>query len=301
MTPAPSADNGQNLEIETLDAVADLNASNLPQVNASPPGVASRPNASAIAPVGKFLQMMSEQQRALDEANQQLARLTRLNSGGRVVAEIDPLRIHESRWVATQPEEWATRDFAALKEDIAFTGGNVQAIKVRPADGRGVVDCFSNDAESPTEFEIVFGHRRHRACQELGLPVLCVIESVRDTQLVKELVAENRAHTKAFSWRLAETLRRAVDNGLFPSVRRLAEGLSQTVTETAVLLDMGRLPSFVRNRFGNASVSPALAAELVNSYRRDPYVIERNADDASIFATCRTTRDVLRRLTETRR
>ena len=177
----------------------------------------------------------------------------------------------------------------------------MQAIKVRPADGRGVVDCFSNDAESPTEFEIVFGHRRHRACQELGLPVFCVIESVRDTQLVKELVAENRAHTKAFSWRLAETLRRAVDNGLFPSVRRLAESLSQTVTETAVLLDMGRLPSFVRNRFGNASVSPALAAELVNSYRRNPYVIERNADDASIFATCRTTRDVLRRLTETRR
>lgn len=291
MTPAHSADIGQNLEIDTHGDAADLNASKLPQVNAPTHRVASRPNGAAVA----------DQQRGLDESNQEMARLARLNSGGRAVAEIDPLRIHESRWIATPPEDWSTRDFAALKADIASTGGNVEAIKVRPAEGRSVLDCFSNDAESPTTFEIVFGHRRHRACLELGLPVLCVIESVPDTQLIKEFVAGNRAHTKTFSWSLAETLRRAIDGGLFPSVRRLAEGLSQTVTDTAVLLDMARLPHFVRIRFGNASVSPALATELVNSYRRNPYVIERNADDESNFTACRTTRDVLRRLTETRR
>ena len=300
MTPAPSADNGQNLEIAAHDAHPDLNVSEVPQVNASNPDITSRPRRAATGQIGDFFRSMSDCQRALDEANQELARLAKLNAGGRAIAEVDPLRIHESRWVATPPEEWSTRDFAILKEAIASTGGNVHAIKVRPAVGRSVLDCFSNDAESPTAFEIVFGHRRHRACLELGLPVLCVIENVRDTQLVKEFVAENRTHTKTFSWRLAETLRRAVDDGLFPSVRRLAEGLSQTVTDTAVLLDMARLPRAVRTRFGNASLSSALATELVTGFRRNPCEIDRNAHESD-FAACRTARDVLRRLTETRR
>ena len=300
MTPAPSAGNGQTLEIATHDALADLNASDVLQVNASNMDVASRPNGAATGQIGEFLMSMADCRRALDEANQELARLARLNAGGRAIAEIDPLRIHESRWVATPPGEWATRDYAALKEDIASTGGNVQAIKVRPAEGRSVLDCFSNDAESPTTFEIVFGHRRHRACLELGLPVLCVIENVQDTQLVKEFVAENRGHTKAFSWRLAETLRRAIDDGLFLTARRLSAGLSQTVTDTAVLLDMARLPDAVRIRFGNASLSSALATELVTGFRRNPCGIDRNANESD-FAACRTTRDVLRRLTETRR
>ena len=300
MTPAPSAGNGQILTIATHHALGDPNASDLPQVIASNLDVGSRPNRTATGQIGEFLRSMADCQRALDEANQELARLARLNAGGRAIAEIDPLRIHESRWVATPPEEWVTRDFAAIKENIASTGGNVHAIKVRPAVGRSVLDCFSNDAESPTAFEIVFGRRRHRACLELGLPVLCVIENVQDTRLVKEFVAENRTHTKTFSWRLAETLRRAVDDGLFLSVRRLAEGLSQTVTDTAVLLDMARLPRAVRTRFGNASLSSALATELVTGFRRDPCGIDRNAHESD-FAACRTTRDVLRRLTETRR
>lgn len=300
MTPASSAGNGQNLEIATHAALADLNASDVLQVNASNLDVASRGNGAATGQIGEFLRSMADYQRALDEANQELARLARLNAGGRAIAEIDPLRIHESRWVATPPEEWTTRDFAALKEDIASTGGNVQAIKVRPAEGRSVLDCFSNDAESPTTFDIVFGHRRHRACMELGLPVLCVVENINDTQLVKEFVAENRSHTKTFSWRLAETLRRAIDDGLFLSLRRLSAGLSQPVTETHILVEMARLPDAVRIRFGNASLSSALATELVAGFRQDPCGIDRNANESD-FAACRTTRDVLRRLTETGR
>lgn len=300
MTPAPSAGNGQNIEIATHDAYAALNESDVLPVNATNFNVASRPDGETRGQIGEFLRSMADCRRAQAAANQELARLTRLNAGGRAIAEVDPLRIRESRWVATPPEEWASREFAALKEDIAVTGGNVQAIKVRPAEGRSVLDCFSNDAESPTTFEIVFGHRRHRACLELGLPVLCVIENIQDTQLVKEFVAENRTHTKTFSWRLAETLRRAVDGGLFPSVRRLAEGLSQTVTDTAVLLDMARLPRAVRTRFGNANLSSALATELVTGFRQDPCGIDCNAHESD-FAACRTTRDVLRRLTETRR
>ena len=113
-------------------------------------------------------------------------------------------------------------------------------------------------------------------------------------------MAENRSHTKTFSWRLAETLRRAIDDGLFLSLRRLSAGLSQPVTETHILVEMARLPDAVRIRFGNASLSSALATELVAGFRQDPCGIDRNANESD-FAACRTTRDVLRRLTETGR
>ena len=69
----------------------------------------------------------------------------------------------------------------ALKSEMESAGGNVQAIKVRPIPGT-----------EPQEYEIVFGHRRHRACLDLGLEVLATIESIDDKELFKEMDRENR-------------------------------------------------------------------------------------------------------------
>lgn len=112
-------------------------------------------------------------------------------ASARIVAELDPAQIVESRWVSTTARDWHTSDFASLKHDIYATEGNVQPIKVRPAEHSIATKCPSVKADATAKFEIVFGHLRHRACFELGLPILCVVESMHDAQLVKEFIVEN--------------------------------------------------------------------------------------------------------------
>lgn len=83
--------------------------------------------------------------------------------------------------------EYSTPEFHKLRELIEVNGGNIQPIQVRPLTGPA-------HAEFPlAEFEIVFGHRRHRACLELNIPVLTHIDdgSTDDDVLVR-MTQENR-------------------------------------------------------------------------------------------------------------
>jgi ParB family chromosome partitioning protein len=58
-----------------------------------------------------------------------------------------------SKWADRQDKSFEGQEFFELREKIESDGGNDQAIKVRPIPGT-----------APHEFEIVFGHRRHRSC-----------------------------------------------------------------------------------------------------------------------------------------
>ncbi|MFD2274834.1 ParB N-terminal domain-containing protein [Undibacterium arcticum] len=89
-------------------------------------------------------------------------------------------RSRRQKWANRISDSFTSADFLALKEEITQAGGNVQPIKVRPL--VGVAD----------RYEIVFGHRRHRACLEAGLPVLCLIEAVSDQELFKEMDREKQ-------------------------------------------------------------------------------------------------------------
>jgi ParB family chromosome partitioning protein len=220
----------------------------------------------------------------------------RCDGSGRVIAEIEPARIVESRWASTTAREWHSTEFALLKEDIQATGGNVQAIKVRPVGSNTGSERLSPDAEVPAMFEIVFGHLRHRACLELDLPILSVIESIHDAQSVKEFIVENRRRLPWQAWRLGETCRRALDAGLFHSVRRMAEDMSFDVAEACLLLELARLPFFIRDKFEGMEITRSLAKDLATAYALDPERLSRNAKQAD-FAPCRTARAVQRQLT----
>ena len=95
--------------------------------------------------------------------------------------EIDPALITASEYANRHEDSFASAEFNDLKAEIAAAGGNVQPIKVRPVPG-----------SDPQRFEVIFGHRRHRACRELGIPVLAVVESITDAALFVEMDRENR-------------------------------------------------------------------------------------------------------------
>lgn len=151
---------------------------------------------------------------------------------------LDPKTVKPSRWANRHDDSFTTLEFEALKNDIARAGGNVQPIKVRPVGQNG------ND-----EFEIVYGHRRHRACLELELPVFALVQPLSEEQLFVEMDRENRERADLRPYEQGEMYRRALDDGLYPSLRKLADALGIAHSNVSRALAIARLPGEVLDAF----------------------------------------------------
>jgi ParB family chromosome partitioning protein len=155
--------------------------------------------------------------------------------------KLDPRQVVPSRWANRHDASFATPDFARFKADIEHAGGNVQPILVRPlAQAAGAAD----DA---ARFEIVFGHRRHRACLDLGLPVLAAIWTtpMSDTELFAAMDRENRERADLSAWEQGTMYRKALDEQMFPSQRRLAEALGVSHTWVRKAIAVAEIPEAV--------------------------------------------------------
>ena len=153
--------------------------------------------------------------------------------------KLDPTLVVPSSWANRHPDSYAGTDFAALKEEIQAAGGNIQPIKVRP------IPTGANEGK----FEVVYGHRRHRACLELGLPVLALVESINDRLLFIEMDRENRQRADLRPYEQGEMYRRALESGLFPSMRKMAEEIGVPLSQVSKAHQIASLPGSVREAF----------------------------------------------------
>jgi ParB family chromosome partitioning protein len=150
---------------------------------------------------------------------------------------IEPQKIVPSKWANRIEPSFESADFRQLKEEIASAEGNVQPIKVRPLKG------------DPDRYEIVYGHRRHRACLELNLPVLALVEDVSDQELFKEMDRENRARLDLSPWEQGVMYRRALNEELFSSMGELAKELGVDKGNVSRALKLADLPQAVVDAF----------------------------------------------------
>lgn len=179
----------------------------------------------------------------MKETNEKVAELQdRLKEfdGAAPVRLIDPGKIVASKWANRIEDGFRSADFEQLKEEIAAADGNIQPIKVRPV--RGATE----------QYEIVFGHRRHRACQDLGLPVLAMVEDVSEQDLFKEMDRENRARLDLSPWEQGMMYRRALDERLFGSLGELAGSLGLDKGNISKAVRLAELPSEVVAAFPSA-------------------------------------------------
>lgn len=152
---------------------------------------------------------------------------------------LDPRHVHPSQWANRDVSSFETKEFADLLLEIESAGGNIQAIKVRPKK-----DC-------PNEFEIVFGHRRHQACLRLGLPVLAVIEDVSNAELFTQMDRENRQRADLRPYEQGLMYSRALEDGLFPSQRKLGDAIGLTHSIIGTYISIAKLPKEVIAAFNS--------------------------------------------------
>lgn len=233
---------------------------------------------------GHFLSGVTGKAEVEEENRQLKAQLAGWEGDGHARL-IDTALIDESRWANRHSDSFATPEFEALKAEIASAGGNVQPVKVRSKpDGR---------------FEIVFGHRRVRACRELGLPVLALIaEHLDEIALFVEMDRENRQRADLSPWEQGVMYRRALDAGLFPSQRKLAEALGVDLSNAGKCLALASLPDKVIQAFGSPiQIQLRWGGKLAKAYEAYPDEMLKRAVSISAQAVSAKPADVFAQLT----
>jgi len=205
-----------------------------------PPPAVPAPLAPAVPPVipgaartgpGRMLEIRGQILAAEGEVSRLRDKLKE-HDGADATKLLDPTTIVPSQWANRHPDAFKSAEFERLKQDIAVAGGNVQPISVRAIAG------------SPGRYEIIFGHRRHRACQDLGLPVLATIRSepLSEIDFFAAMDRENRERADLSPFEQGHMYRKALDAALYPSNRRLAEALGVSHTWVANVLAVADLP-----------------------------------------------------------
>ena len=177
--------------------------------------------------------------------------------------------IDPSRWANRHVASYNAPEFLRLKQDIEQAGGNIQPIAVRVS------------PHQAGRYEIVFGHRRHRACSELGIPVLATIVStaVSDHELFSAMDRENRERADLSPYEQGAMYRRALDEKLYPSNRRLAESLGVSHTWVANVLLVADLPGAVIDCFKSPlDVQHRHAKQISDALETDRKAVLRRAD-----------------------
>lgn len=192
----------------------------------------------------KHMAMDSKTQRENEELqvrNQKLQEELKIWDGATTNRKIDPNEIIPSQYANRHEDSFSGADFEALKQEISASGGNVQPIKVRPI----------TSGQHEGKFEVVFGHRRHKACLELGIPVFALIDPLNDRGLFVEMDRENRQRADLRPYEQGEMYRRALSLGLFPSMRQLAEEIGVPVSQVSRAHQIASLPAEILAAFSS--------------------------------------------------
>ena len=200
---------------------------------------------------------------------------------------IDPSFIMRSKWANRHELSFTDSEFEGLKEDIKSIGGNVQPIKVRPLRGEA------------GKYEIVYGHRRHQACLELGLEVLSMVDDLDEKRLFIEMDRENRQRKDLRPFEVGAMYAKALDEGLFSSARKLADEVQMDHSQLSKALSLARLPSEVLKAF----ISPLdlqyrWVNDLVHAIQKDPDHVLSMAKEIQNQSPRPASNDVFKRLTE---
>lgn len=138
-------------------------------------------------------------------------------------------------------ESFESESFIIFRETIEKTGGNLVPGKVRP--------IFNADTAGPQRYEVVWGQRRHQACLDLGLPFLALVETLTDKAAFREADHENRCREDLRPYEQGMSYRDALDSGLYPSIRMLAEDVEVSITSASVAVKLARLPNHILQAF----------------------------------------------------
>lgn len=256
--------------------------------------------------MGEFMVEQSEVHKEADLLRDQLKQF----EGAKVARLLDPKLIRNTEWANRHESHFLTSAFLKLKDEISSSGGNIQPIKVRRVkkmkiEKSGVLNPGRSNHQEGSEkdsgvlnptgiahvgdspqsqnslYEIVYGMRRHRCALELGLPVLALIEDeLTEQSLFVEMDRENRNREDLSAWEQGTMYARALQKGLFPSLRQLSAAIGIDHSNVSKAIAITQLPTEIVEAFGSPlNLQFKWSTGLKEAIQKDPEgVLERVAE-----------------------
>jgi ParB family chromosome partitioning protein len=202
-----------------------------------------------------------QENKALRERAEEAERAAEEFKGATPVRMLDPKLIRRSDWANRDPASFEGASWEEFKDDILKNGGNEVPIRVRPLSEP--VDGY--------EFEIIYGHRRHQACLDLGLPVRAQVEDATEHMLFVAMELENRSRKDLSPWEQGMFYAKALDKGLYPSARKLADAIRRDSSGVNKALGIARLPAAVVEAFASPlEIQYRWAQAIHDAHQADP-------------------------------
>lgn len=221
----------------------------------------------AIAGSADLERQLSETQSSLTKAQEKLADF----EGAELVQLLDPRAVRRSHWANRDLSNFQGQTWSDFKDEISSSGGNIEAIKVRRIPSNQAPE-FSEDGTVRIEYESAFGQRRHRACLELGIPLRAVVvDTMDDKTLFAEMDRENRQRESLSPWEQGKSYNQALQEGLYPSLRKLAADLGVNLSLASRYCSLAQLPLDVINAFPTPmTLQVRWAKPLADAMQSDP-------------------------------
>lgn len=160
---------------------------------------------------------------------------------GKPTLKLRPEEIQASAWANRHRDSFHTPEFTSLRAEIESAGENIQPIKVRR--------IKESDLATGVKYEIVFGHRRHRACQDLGFEVNAIVDDLDDKELFIQMDRENRERADLRPYEQGMMYLQALDSGLFTSLRSLAKEIGVNHSIISRSITVASLPEAILDCF----------------------------------------------------
>jgi ParB family transcriptional regulator, chromosome partitioning protein len=209
----------------------------------------------------------------LREENQRL-KLERAN--GMLVLRLDPKRVRATQFLNRDERAFLDHDpkFIELKESLR-QHGQEQPIRVRVLD---------NDAAA--DYEIVSGHRRHRACLALdaelpgGFTLLALPDgkATESRDLVLKMYRENEERADLSPYEKGAMFRQWLDEEIFAEHGELARAIGVSDATVTKYLQIADLPSSVVAAFEDPrDIAVRWSHDLVKALKANPAKVEETA------------------------
>jgi ParB family chromosome partitioning protein len=150
---------------------------------------------------------------------------------------VDARSIKPSPWANRLEASYLRPEFLELKRSIAADGGTTVPIKVRRV---GIRSSGKGDQQT---YEVVYGHRRHRACLELGLPVRVIVQDLSDEELVAQMHAENLHRRDLSAYERGLAYEKMLARKLYKNPAELARRLLVDAGDLSRVRFLATLPS----------------------------------------------------------
>lgn len=224
----------------SLDKFKDLDASTVskPASPGDTTGTSSQPNSPKLHSAPGGMAAFSGQLRAANDTVRKLEERLKQHEGSVPTLRIDARRVRFSRSANRHEQHWKTGIFRIFKEDLKSSGGNVVPVLVRPVSG-----------DPDADFEVTYGHRRTKACQEEGLPLLAIVQPLTDLEHWLAMARENMHREDLTPYELGDMYVNALHDKFFENAAQLAVHFEKSRAHVSQAIKLRNLPQVVLDAF----------------------------------------------------